>query len=192
MKPLIALSFMPLLLAVFSACRHTDVSVITPEYEQAIQDLAEGKDTQTVDTAIRVLIEAKTQAFPALIKHLSNKTPASYEHFGLRDIRCLQERTPCPPGPPTIGEACFEFIQTEVEGNWPKAYRSYYVLTAGNVGAWWESRRTMSLKDLQLDAAKTSLERATRKGDADAIRFLQQHLKDVQSGRCCLGGIAER
>src|SRR5678816_2897069 len=126
MKPLIALSFLPLLLTVFSACRNTDtplssrdVSAITPEYERAIQDLAEGKDRQTVKTAIQVLSDAKTQAFPALIKHLSDKTPASVEYFGLRDILCAPQ-TPCPPWQPTIGEACFNIIQSEVEGNWPK------------------------------------------------------------------------
>jgi len=198
MKPLIALSFLPLLLTVFSACRHTDtrlsssnVSAITPEHERAIQDLAEGKDPETVKTAILVLSEAKTQAFPALIKHLSDKTPASVEFFGLRAILtlCAPETTPCPPWQPTIGEACFEIIQSEVEGNWPKAYRSHYILTATNVGEWWESRRTMSLKDLQLDAATTSLESAKRKGDAETIRFLQEHLKDVQSGRCCPEGM---
>ena len=196
MKPLIALSFILLLLTVFSACRNTDaslssrdVSAITPEYERAIQDLAEGKDRQTVKTAIQVLSDAKTQAFPALIKHLSDKTPASVEYFGLRDILCAPQTTPCPPWQPTIGEACFEIIQSEVEGNWPKAYRSHYTLTAGNVGEWWESRRTMSLKDLQLDAATTSLERARDTGDADAIRFLQENLKDVQSGRCCPEGM---
>lgn len=192
MKPLIALSLLPLLLTVFSACRDTrvplssgDVSAITPEYERVIQDLAEGKDPQTIKTAIQVLSNAKTQAFPALIKHLSDKTPASVEHFGLRAIQCAPSTTPCSPWQPTIGEACFDIIQSEVEGNWPKAYQSHYTLTAGNVGEWWESRRTMSLKDLQLDAATTSLERARNKGDAAAIRFLQEHLKDVQSRRCC-------
>ena len=189
MKLLIALSFIPLLLAVFSACRNNDarlsakdVSAVPPEYERAIQDLAEGKDPQTVKTAILVLIDAKTQAFPALIKHLRDQTPASHEHFGLRDILCVQQTTPCPPWQPTIGEACFEIIQSEVEGNWPKAYRSHYTLTAGNVGEWWESRRTILLKDLQLDAATTSLERARHKGDADAIRFLQEHLKKCNQG----------
>jgi len=192
MKPLIALSFIPLLLTVFSTCRNTDprlssrdVSATTPEYERAIQDLAEGKDPQTVKTAVQVLSNAKTRAFPALIKHLTDKTPASVEHFGVRDIMCAPQTNPCPPWQPTIGEACFEIIHSEVEGNWPKAYRNHYILTAGNVGDWWESRRTMSLKDLQLDAATTSLEHARHKGDADALIFLQEHLRDVQSGRCC-------
>lgn len=192
MKPLIALSCIPLLLTVFSACGNSDprvssrdVSAITPEYERAIQDLAEGKDRQTVKTAIEVLSDAESQAFPALIKHLSDKTPASLEYFGGHAVQCAPQTTPCPPWQPTIGEACFVIIQSEVEGNWPKAYMSHYTLTAGNVGEWWESRRTMSLKDLQLDAATTSLEHARDKGGADAIRFLQEHLSDVQSGRCC-------
>jgi len=196
MKPLIALSFISLLLTVFSACRNSDtrlssrdVSAITPEYERAIKDLAEGKDPQTVKTAIQVLSDAKTEAFPALIKHLSDTTSASVEYFGRPDIQCWPQTTPCPPWELTIGEACFDIIQAEVEGNWPKAYRSYYTLTAGNVGEWWEARRTMSLKDLQLDAATTSLEHARHKGDADAIAFLEEHLKDVQSGRCCPEGI---
>ena len=153
MKPLIALSFLPLLLTVFSACRNTDsrlssreVPAITTEYERAIQDLAESKDRQTVKTAIQVLSDAKTRAFPALIKHLSDTTPASVEYFGARDVQCAPQATPCPPWQPTIGHASFAIIQSEVEGNWPKGYRSYYTLTVANVGEWWESRRTMSLK----------------------------------------------
>jgi len=165
------------------------VPAITPEYERAIQDLAEGTDPERVKTAILVLSDAKTQAFPALIKHLGDKTPASVEYFGLRDLLCGPQTTPCSAWQPTIGEGCFEIIQSEVEGNWPKAYRSHYILTVGNVREWWESRRTMSLKDLQLDAATTALERARQKGDANAIRFLQEHLKDVQAGRCCPEGM---
>jgi len=192
MKPLIALSFISLLLTVFSACWNTDprlssrdVSAITPEYERAIQDLAEGTDPKRVETAIQILSDAKIQAFPALIKYLNDKTPASVEYFGLRAVLCAPQSTPCPPWQPTIGEACFVIIQSEVEGNWPKAYRSHYTLTDVNVREWWESRRTMSLKELQLDAATTSLERARHEGDAATIRFLQGHLSDVQSGRCC-------
>ena len=197
MKPLVALSVIPLLLTIFCACRNTDsrlssrdVSAITPEYERAIQDLAEGKDPQTVKTSIQILSNAKTRAFPALITHLSDKTPASLEYFGGREIQCAPQTSPC-RWQPTIGEACFEIIQSQVEGNWPKEYSRHYTLTPGNVDEWWKSRRTMSLKDLQLDAATTSLERARDKGDADAIRFLEEHLRDVQSGRCCSEGIGE-
>jgi hypothetical protein len=183
MKPLIAISFISLLLTAFSACWNTDARIssrkaspITSEYERAIQDLAEGKDQQTVKRAVQVLSDAKTRAFSALIEHLGDKTPASVEYFGGRDVQCAPQATPCSPWQPTIGEACFDIIQSEVEGNWPKAYRSYYTLTAGNVGQWWESRKTMSLKDLQLDAARSSLALARQRGDVDAIRFLQEHL----------------
>jgi hypothetical protein len=190
MKPPTTIFFIPLLLTAFSACWNTDARIssreaspITSEYERAIHDLAEGKDQQTVKTAVQVLRDAKTRAFPALIQHLSDKTPVSVEYFGGRDIQCAPQATPCTPWQPAIGEACFDIIQSEVEDTWPKGYRSYYTLTAGNVGEWRESRRTMSLKDLQLDAAASSLDRARHKGDADAIRFLQEHLKDVQTGR---------
>ena len=190
MKSPTAIFFISLLLAAFSACWNTDARIssreatpITSEYERAIQDLAEGKDQQTVKTAVQVLSDAR--AFPALIQHLSDKTLASVEYFGGSDIQCAPQATPCPPWQPTIGEACFAIIQSEVEGNWPKAYRGYYTLTAGNVGEWWQSRRTMLLKDLQLDAAKSSLDRAERERNAGAIRFLHEHLKAVQSGRCC-------
>jgi hypothetical protein len=192
MKPLRAISFIPLLLTAFSACWNSDARIssreaspITTEYERAIRDLAEGKDQQTVKAAVQALSDAKTRAFPALIQHLSDKSPSSFEYFGGRDIQCAPQATPCTPWQPTIGEACFAIIQSEVEGNWPKGYRGYYTLTAGNVGEWWESRRTTSLKDLQLDAAKSSLDRARHEGNADAIKVLQEHLKDVQSGRCC-------
>jgi hypothetical protein len=192
MKLSIMISVAPLLLTVGSACRVSDASLSTREpspiildFEVAIKDLEEGKDRQTVRAAVQTLKDAKSRAFPALIKHLSDKTNASFEYFGGRDVQCGPEATPCTPWRPTIGHACFAIIQSQIEGNWPKGYQSYYTLTPENVGEWWESRRTMSLKDLQLETAKSSLARATLKRDVDAVRFLQEHLKDVQAGRCC-------
>jgi hypothetical protein len=159
-------------------------------FERAVDDLAVDKDKATVKKALDTLYEAGTAAFPTLIAHLGDQRKVSLRHFGAKAIQCVSSAAPCPPYEPTIGEACFSILGVQVEGNWPKAYTRYYTLTPENAGAWWEARRGMSLKDLQLEAARSSLaaakkDYAMRKVDKDTVKFLEGHLKDVREGRCC-------
>ena len=168
-------------------------------FEVAVADLAEGKDNATVEKALKTLSGAGTAAFPTLIAHLGDQRKASFQHFGGKAIlvKCPPAAEPCPPYHPTIGEACFDILAGQVEGNWPKGYRSYYTLTPENVAAWWQARRGMSLKELQLEAARSSLaaarnDYARRKRNNDGaeflkgvVKFLEANLKDVEEGRCC-------
>lgn len=159
-------------------------------FEGAVADLAVDKDKATVEKALDTLYEGGTAAFPTLIAHLGDRRKASLRHFGGRAIQCVPAAEPCIPYEPTIGEACFGILGVQVEGNWPKAHTRYYTLTPENAGAWWEARRGMSLKDLQLEAARSSLavakkDYAMRKVDKHTVKFLEGHLKDVREGRCC-------
>ena len=168
-------------------------------FERAVADLVEGKDRATVEKAWEALRGAGTAAFPTLIAHLGDERKASFRHFGAKDIqvKCPPAAEPCPPYHPTIGEACFDILAGQVEGNWPKGYRRYYTLTPENVVAWWEARRGRSLKELQVEAARSSLaaarkDYARRKRSKEdvkflkgVVKFLEDNLKDVREGRCC-------
>ncbi|HEX6625147.1 MAG TPA: hypothetical protein VF064_15655 [Pyrinomonadaceae bacterium] len=179
------------------ACPDGDAEPHTPsptpapgKYEKAIRNLEEGNDNQVVEEAIRELYAAGTDAFPDLFAHFGDQRKASVKHFGAKALQCAPGVEPCPPYHPTIGEACFDILGGQVEGNWPKGARGYYTLTAGNAKAWWEARRGMSLKELQLEAARSSLaaarkDRAAGKASKDLVKFLEEHLKDVREGRCC-------
>ena len=151
-------------------------------YEAAIASLAKSSDAQRVSKAIATLERAGTKAFPALLAHLSDTTTASeaFQH----EVQDVYGNVP----PPTIGEACFNLIQHQIEGNWPKGLRQYYALSPTNIVSWWYARKEKSLKDLRIEAAMASLTRARRRRgtsryDPEAIRFLERHLRAARAGR---------
>lgn len=156
---------------------HTEAS-----FEAAIASLAETSDAQRVSRAIVTLKSAGTKAFPALLEHLNDTTTASeaFQHE-VQDIHGNVSS-------PTIGEACFDLIQHQIEGNWPKGFRQYYVLSPTNVVSWWQARKEKSLKELRIEAARTSLTRARQhRGTSsywpEAVRFLERHLREARAGR---------
>jgi hypothetical protein len=151
-------------------------------YETAVAALAATNDAPRVLAAIATLKAAGTKAFPVLLAHLNDRTIASevFQH----EVQDVYGNVPSP----TIGEACFDLIQHQVEGNWPKGLRQYYVLSPTNVVSWWQARKEKSLKELRIEAARASLIRARqRRGTSGywpgAVRFLERHLREAQAGR---------
>jgi hypothetical protein len=151
-------------------------------YEAAIAALAANSNAQRVAKAMATLERAGTEAFPALLAHLNDTTTAS-EVFQ-RAVQDVYGNVPSP----TIGEACFDLVQGQIEGNWPKGLRQYYALSRANIVSWWYARKEKSLKDLRIEAALTSLtmarrRRGTSRYDPGAVRFLEKHLREVRAGR---------
>jgi hypothetical protein len=151
-------------------------------YEAAIASLAESSNAQRVSNAIATLKSAGTKAFPALLAHLNDATTASeaFQH----EVQDIHGNVPSP----TIGEACFDLIQHQIEGNWPKGLRQYYALSPMNIVSWWYARKNKSLKDLRIEAAMASLTRTRRRRgisryDPEAVRFLERHLREARAGR---------
>jgi len=149
-------------------------------YEAAIAALASNSDAQRVAKAIATLERAGTKAFPALLAHL-NDTTTAFEVFQ-REVQ--DGNVPSP----TMGDACFDLVQGQIEGNWPKGLRQYYVLSRTNIVSWWYARKEKPLKDLRIEAALTSLSmarrhRGTSRYDPGAVRFLQKHLREARAGR---------
>jgi hypothetical protein len=126
--------------------------------------------------AERALGEAGLRAFPTLLAHLGDREPiqASLNH---RDVS----------GTPTVGELCFDIIQVQIEGNWPKGYRQFYTLTPGNAKEWLDAHKSHSLQQLQLTSREESLRRAEAELAADpsdlttkAVAFLRAEVAKLK------------
>jgi hypothetical protein len=183
MKPRILILFVEVCLMFAISIRaqssQTDVS-----YETAIASLSENTDAAQVARAVEVLESAGTKAFPALLAHLNDTARASAVFQGaLMDVDAKGNVIGLHH--PTIGEACFALIQNQIEGNWPKGYRQYYVLSPKNLVSWLEARKAKTLKELQLETAQASLTQARQRRSKsgywrEAVRFLEGHLRELK------------
>src|SRR5580698_6434108 len=148
-------------------------------YEDAVAELAVGNTEERVFGALDTFRAAGTKAFPILIAHTRDTAKASsqFQHV-VFDVHPDGEST---FHAPTIGDACFDIIQSQVEGQWQlKAYDQYHVLSPDTIKPWWESHKTKSLRELRLESAQLSLETARRNSHANAIEFLTAHLQEVR------------
>jgi hypothetical protein len=182
MKPRILILFVEVCLT-FAMSIRAQSSQTDGSYESAIASLSENSDAVQVAGAIATLESAGTKAFPVLLAHLNDTARASVVFQGA--LIEVDVKGNVMVHHPTIGEACFALIQNQVEGNWPKGYREYYVLSPKNVVSWWHARKTKPLKELQLETAQASLTRARqRRGTSgysrEAVRFLEGHLRELK------------
>src|SRR5687767_14802240 len=117
-------------------------------FERHVRDLSERASEAESVEAWRALSAAGTAAFPTLVAHFDHAEVAAE---GLRGATGT---------PTTVGEACFNLLQMQVEGRWPKSLREYHVLSRENAEAWLAERRGMTLAELRLAAAREALEKA--------------------------------
>lgn len=159
------------------------------EYETALLQLKEGSTDSDVRHSLGFLRAAKEKAFPSLLRHLNDGDLASTRHFP-RDEVVQDPRTGSwSPYHPSIGEIAFAIIHESIEGNWPKGYRSLYVITLENVRQWLENHAGLSLREMQIAAAKEALAKAEAENGATAddhsssgLDFIQKHTKRVLEG----------
>jgi hypothetical protein len=129
-------------------------------------------------------ISAGTKAFPVLVAHRGDIAKAS--HVFQRVVFDVDASGNATFHLPTIGDACFDVLQAQVEGEWLKGYRQYHVLSPETVAEWWELHKTKSLRELRLETARLSLEAARKDFRKDrapfhkqAVEFFEKHLKDI-------------
>ncbi len=168
---------------IFSISIRAQTSPTDESYESSITSLSENSDAAQVARAIAALESAGTKAFPVLLAHLNDTARASVVFQ--RAMMEVDAKGNVMVHHPTIGEACFDLIQNQVEGNWPKGYRNYYLLSPKNVVSWWQARKAKPLKELQLETAQASLTQARqRRGKSgysrEAVRFLEAHLRELK------------
>lgn len=158
-----------------------------PTYEKCVQRLAAGTPQEQIKKALKVLDAAGRDAFPTLISHFSDTTPAEPTTFP-RDIVEIGPDGSIRPYRPTVGEVCFDLLQGQVEGNWPKAYRQYYVLSPDNAQQWLAAHQGMTLEQLRMVAARESLQRAEEDASdvpamAYIVEFLRENLVRAERGQ---------
>jgi len=163
------------------------VSASAENYEQHIQRFASNTPPETVRTALRTLEQAGTNAFPALLANLRDRTPAARDFFQRAEGSFVTNGI-FKPAIPTVGDACFGLLQSQIEGNWPKGFRHYYVLSPANAGEWLARYKGLPLQRLRVEAAQQSLRRAEadaskKKSDnfhQQTLKFLRQNLEDAR------------
>jgi hypothetical protein len=134
-------------------------------YDQDIQNLAKGSPKETIKASLQALEAAGTAAFPALLANLTNQAPAEPD-LSPGDIFTRRPDGSLGPYEPTLGAVCFDLIQGQIEGNWPKGFRYYYVLSSANVKSWLDSHKGLTLMQLR----RVSREEALRRAEADLAR----------------------
>jgi hypothetical protein len=120
--------------------------VTAADHPRYIKQMARTLPEKEAFWAMRILHEAGMAAFPTLIAHFNDPTPA---HTG-RQIT----------GVATIGQECFEILQYQIEGSWPKAHRTFQILTPKNAKQWLDAHRGQSLDQLRMISRQESLRRA--------------------------------
>lgn len=153
----------------FSVCAADDLSGY-------VRQFAAGMPERDAVRALRTLTDAGLRAFPTLLAHLNDREPIQAS-LNNRDVS----------GTPTVGELCFDILQTQIEGNWPKGFREFYVLTPDNAKQWLGDRKGYSLRQLQLSSREESLRRAEAELAADpsdlttkAVAFLREEVAKLK------------
>jgi hypothetical protein len=162
-------------------------------FDKDVDNLVAGTPDARIKSSLEALRSAGVKAFASLIQHFGDGRSAEYRFFA-KDMVDITPDGRMKAHEPTVGEACFDILQEQVEGNWPKGYRAYYVLTPGTAQLWLDMHAGMTLKQLRIAAAEESLAKAKadlatqpsfgggsvadfRRG---AVEFLQKNLEEVK------------
>lgn len=165
-----------------SGCMKNGSADATSDYSVNGESLLEGTPADETEAAIDTLYSAGIKAFPVLLGYLDDQRKASANFF-----QRAVETADGDAYHPRIGGACFDIVHEQIEGNWPKAYRDYYVLRRDNIREWWENNKSKPLAELRVQCAREALHRAEAEfGNIDSehetsvITFLREHLKEQE------------
>lgn len=140
------------------------------DFSGYVRQLAADMPERDAVRAERALFEAGIRAFPTLLAHFGDRH-LIHPRLNGRDVT----------GTPTVGDLCFDILQTQIEDNWPKGFRQFYVLTPDNTKQWLDDHTGLSLRQLQLVSREESLRRAEARLVSDptdltakAVAFLRE------------------
>lgn len=168
--------FIPaLLLVVCIGCSRNEQSA---DFDALIEKLCAGSSQEEMVTARQQLLDAGNGAFPALLARLTDGTPA---HQNLQGAFTTPER---------LGNVCFDLLQYQIEGAWPKSMRHYHVLNMSNVADWLIEHRSKTLDEMRLIAIQQAISKAHADIEADVeaahardlIEFLRDRKRELGGG----------
>jgi hypothetical protein len=150
--------------------------LVSPDYDALIDNLA--GDPKTARHAHDTLNDAGTEAFPALLKRIDDKTVIDTGVFHGATVH-----------KPTIGRVSFEIIQYQIESAWPKGFRAHYALNEQNVAAWLARHEGLSITQLRIRALVDSMDSLSRVIETDGVTDFR--LKNLSFFRDRLGKVLE-
>jgi len=115
------------------------------DYDRHVRSLSAATPPAKARASHGALYAAGMDAFPTLLAHLDDKAVAAFELAGAR------------AEPITVGEVCFELVQLQIEGAWPKAFRDFHVLTPDNTRQWLAAHSGLTLEELRRAATKQAV-----------------------------------
>jgi hypothetical protein len=171
-----------LFLSLLVPCRAAD------DYERHVKNLAAGTPEKDIEASLRALRAAGAAAFPTLIAHFTDKTLAEPKFFQREMVEIVNDRI---VGfyAPKVGDACFDILQGQIEGNWPKLYRVHYVLSPTNAKQWLDAHKGLTIPQLQRASREESLRNAeaalakdpSAKYLQDEIAFLKKEIEALKT-----------
>lgn len=148
----------------------------TQELEAAIQQLGDMKNTKAAHAGIEILDSAGEFAFPVLIAHLNDQTPAN---------KCFGKAVGVPPGTvyPTIGDVCWDTLHLQVMGSYAKAFPEGDLLTPSNIADWIAIHKEMNLWQLRIAALQEEIALAEKSDppNADYLAHFKERLANVEA-----------
>jgi hypothetical protein len=146
------------------------------EFSGYVRQLAADMPERDAVRAERALFDAGIRAFPTLLAHFGDRQLIRARLNG-RDVS----------GTPTVGDLCFDILQVQIEDNWPKGFRQFYILTPDNAKQWLDDHNGLSLRQLQLVSREESLRRAEARLAAEsadlttkAVAFLREEVAKLK------------
>ncbi|MAS92886.1 MAG: hypothetical protein CMO55_06775 [Verrucomicrobiales bacterium] len=145
------------------------------KYEQAILKLRKGHDRDEALQAQEFLRSSGKDAFPTLLKYLYSTEPAA----GFTYPRAVETKEG-QPYQPTLGDAVFLLMQDAIEGNRPRGFRQFYVITWEKIEQWLSEHADLSLEEMQIAAARESMQLIEQKKPFDQESMYQMALDHIQ------------
>jgi hypothetical protein len=141
------------------------------DYARTVRDLSADSSSETNRIAWDTLMAAGAEAFPALLNHLKDTRAAGPAFQQQRE-----EKT-------TVGDACFDLLQQQIEGRWPKSVRQFQVLSPENRRQWLDAHRGLDLHELRLAASRESIQKVGAALAKDPSNEFLQHAAKYLKGR---------
>ncbi len=141
----------------------------TEELEASIKQLGDMNNVKVAHAGIELLDSAGEFAFPVLIAHLNDQTPAN---------TCFGKAVGVPPGVvyPTIGDVCWDTLHWQIMGSYAKAFPEGDLLTPSNIADWFAAHKEMNLWELRIAALQEEIALA-EKSDPPNEPYITQFME---------------
>lgn len=147
----------------------------TAELEAAILKLADTKNTNVAHQGIEELRSSGEHAFPVLIAHINDQTPAN---------KCFQKAVAVPPGVvyPTIADVCWDDLHWQIMGAYQKGDPDYEPFNQKTFAAWLAANAGKDLWELRIAATEEviAVEKQKESPHAEFLALLESRLAHIK------------